>query len=260
MSATRLITVQNGNGIFITNRQEVKIQYCIKQGENIEENNNVTFVVGKHEVLPAIEKHIIECQVSGKYQIVGSAASLFGKGGFGNRFNDSCEIVIEVDVLDAFDNNSEKSFESQIDNVKALKEEGKTHITKKQYREAIKVYEKCCGILHTMLDDDIYQGNNVDIRNHLALIHSNIALCYLKLEDYNNTKEQSDEVLKYDPQNAKAFYRIGIALNKKEQFSLALNYLKKSMEFMPDDGLIRREYNNTVRQLHERRSATPKWF
>ena len=48
-------------------------------------------------------------------------------------------------------------------------------------------------------------------------------------------------------------YRKGIVLNKKDQYKLALNYLKKALSLSPKDGLIIKEYNATLAKIQAKK-------
>ena len=89
------------------------------------------------------------------------------------------------------------------------------------------------------------------MKNQLSLIHSNMALCYLKLDNLEEVEMECDEVLKFDENNVKAMYRKGVVLNKKQQYKLALNYLKKALSLSPKDGLIIKEYNFAIVKINE---------
>lgn len=41
--------------------------------------------------------------------------------------------------------------------------------------------------------------------------YANMALCYLKLEDYENVIDYCNKVIQYDPNNVKCLYRRGIS-------------------------------------------------
>ncbi|EDR23275.1 fk506-binding protein, putative [Entamoeba dispar SAW760] len=242
--------IEESKGQVISDRMEIKIQYSI-QSNLTKEENEIQFVIGEGSVLPFIENFVINKRIGEKYQIITKGKEIFGEEGFGERIKSEEEVKIIIKILEGKEIKKPKAFEECIKEIIKTKEKGKEKITKKEYKEAIKIYQECAAELHNLIDDINYQKYNEEIKKQLLLIHSNMALCWLKLENWNETKQQSEEVLKFDPVNVKALYRIGVVLNKKEQYSLALNYLKKAMTLAEQDGLIRKEYNFAANNINK---------
>ena len=58
-------------------------------------------------------------------------------------------------------------------------------------------------------DAESTDGQKAAIAALLLAAHLNMAMCYLKVDDYFNTNEQCEKALESDPQNVKGLFRRG---------------------------------------------------
>ncbi|XP_077800041.1 sperm-associated antigen 1 isoform X3 [Macaca mulatta] len=77
---------------------------------------------------------------------------------------------------------------------KALKEEGNQCVNDKNYKDALRKYSEC-----------------LKINNKECAIYTNRALCYLKLCQFEEAKQDCDQALQLDDGNVKACYRRALA-------------------------------------------------
>jgi tetratricopeptide (TPR) repeat protein len=80
---------------------------------------------------------------------------------------------------------------------------------------------------------------------------SNMAACYLKLEQFEKTVEICDKVIKQDSKNAKAHFRKGQALLHLNVLDSALQTLKSAALMEPTDIGIRQEIQKVKDKLAE---------
>uniref|UniRef100_A0A8C4W9D0 Mitochondrial import receptor subunit TOM34 n=1 Tax=Gopherus evgoodei TaxID=1825980 RepID=A0A8C4W9D0_9SAUR len=77
---------------------------------------------------------------------------------------------------------------------KTLKNEGNEFVKKGKYKEALMKYNEC-----------------MKLNSKECAIYTNRALCYLKLYQYEEAKQDCDHVLRVEVSNVKAFYRRALA-------------------------------------------------
>lgn len=65
--------------------------------------------------------------------------------------------------------------------------------------------------------------------------HLNMALCYLKLKEYNEAKSAATAAIALDPNNEKGLFRRGQALVYLGQPETAMNDFKKVLELEPNN-------------------------
>lgn len=93
---------------------------------------------------------------------------------------------------------------------KTLKEEGNQCVKDKNYKDALNKYSEC-----------------LKINNKECAIYTNRALCYLKLCQFEEAKQDCDRALQIDNGNVKACYRRALAHKGLKDYEKSLNDLNK---------------------------------
>nr|KAF6426875.1 sperm associated antigen 1 [Molossus molossus] len=93
---------------------------------------------------------------------------------------------------------------------KTLKEEGNQCVKDKNYKDALSKYSEC-----------------LKINNKECAIYTNRALCYLKLCQFEEAKQDCDQALQIDNRNVKACYRRALAHKGLKNYQKSLNDLNK---------------------------------
>ncbi|KAM8786148.1 sperm-associated antigen 1 [Rhynchonycteris naso] len=93
---------------------------------------------------------------------------------------------------------------------KILKEEGNQCVKDKNYKDAVSKYSEC-----------------LKINNKECAIYTNRALCYLKLCQFEEAKQDCDQALQIDNRNVKACYRRALAHKGLKNYQKSLNDLNK---------------------------------
>ncbi|XP_036987024.2 sperm-associated antigen 1 [Artibeus jamaicensis] len=93
---------------------------------------------------------------------------------------------------------------------KTLKEEGNQCVKDKNYKDALSKYSEC-----------------LNINNKECAIYTNRALCYLKLCQFEEAKQDCDQALQIDNGNVKAYYRRALAHKGLKDYEKSINDLNK---------------------------------
>ncbi|XP_060052004.1 sperm-associated antigen 1 isoform X2 [Erinaceus europaeus] len=93
---------------------------------------------------------------------------------------------------------------------KTLKEEGNQYVKDRNYIDALRKYSEC-----------------LKINNKECAIYTNRALCYLKLCQFEEAKQDCDQALQIDARNVKACYRRALAHKGLKNYQKSLNDLNK---------------------------------
>ena len=108
-----------------------------------------------------------------------------------------------------------------VENVTKLKEEGNNLFKNNKNEEAIKKYYEAIEEIKTTTEKDKYKNELDNIEKSCRL---NIAICKLKTEDYDGVINECSIVLESN-KCFKAYYRMGLALMKKNKYEKAYRYL-----------------------------------
>ncbi|XP_034867529.1 sperm-associated antigen 1 [Mirounga leonina] len=96
---------------------------------------------------------------------------------------------------------------------KTLKEEGNQCVKDKNYKDALSKYSEC-----------------LKINNKECAIYTNRALCYLKLCQFEEAKQDCDRALQIDDGSVKAHYRRALAHKGLKDYQKSLNDLNKVLQ------------------------------
>ncbi|EPQ15817.1 Sperm-associated antigen 1 [Myotis brandtii] len=98
---------------------------------------------------------------------------------------------------------------------KTLKEEGNQYVKDKNYKDAISKYSECLQI----------NNKECAIYTNRQVLCNFIALCYLKLCQFEEAKQDCDQALRIDDGNVKACYRRALAHKGLKDYQNSLNDL-----------------------------------
>ncbi|KAG9279522.1 sperm-associated antigen 1A-like [Astyanax mexicanus] len=98
-----------------------------------------------------------------------------------------------------------------------LKQEGNDMVKKGQFESAIEKYSEC-----------------LKIKSSECSIYTNRAICYLRLDQYAEAKQDCDTALQMEPTNKKAFYRRALAHKGLKDYLSASTDLQEVLQLDPN--------------------------
>ncbi|XP_049709746.1 sperm-associated antigen 1 isoform X2 [Elephas maximus indicus] len=116
---------------------------------------------------------------------------------------------------------------------RTLKEEGNQCVKDKNYKAALSKYSEC-----------------LKINDQECAIYTNRALCYLKLCQFEEAKQDCDEALQIDDGNVKACYRRALANKGLKDYQKSLNDLNKVLLLDPSIVEAKMELEEVTRFLN----------
>ena len=146
-----------------------------------------------------------------------------------------------------------------------LFDEGKFQEALKHYEEALSLFrwlENGAGVAGRGLSLELKgEEPTPEVTKRLVVCYSNIAICNLKLENFKESEYSCDEVLKLDPDNAKAKYRKAVALSSSrgsglEDLREAIRLLKEAVTAYPNNFDIKAKLTELVEMLRTQEVKT----
>ncbi|XP_066547218.1 sperm-associated antigen 1 isoform X3 [Amia ocellicauda] len=98
----------------------------------------------------------------------------------------------------------------------SLKQEGNDFVKNGQYKAAIGKYSEC-----------------LKLKPEECMIYTNRALCYLKLNQFVEAKQDCDSTLQFEPSNKKAFYRRALAYKGLQDYAACCADLQEVLRLDP---------------------------
>lgn len=144
--------------------------------------------------------------------------------------------------------NSEK-----IDKGYEIKDEGNAFVKQQEFRKAAKTYRKVFLYINGLISKDNEQMAKFASNDLLSdeeyqrvkalklTTYSNLALCYLKLEELEKVIECAGKALEVDASHPKANLRMGMALSRMKMWEKAKTHLLVAQKAEPKDVTVNNE-------------------
>ncbi|KAG8450986.1 hypothetical protein GDO86_003314 [Hymenochirus boettgeri] len=231
---------QRGEGYSTPNEgSRVQIHMEGECEDQVFDNRDVAFVLGEGEdynIPTGIEKALEKMQ-RGEC----SRLHLTPRYGFGEKGNSSFNIGPNAHLTYKVTlNNFEKAKESwemdtkeKLQQAAMVKEKGTSYFKSGKYPQAVTQYGKIVSWLEVE-----YGSSNVDSQDakHLLLAaHLNLAMCFIRLQEYGKAVENCEKALTLDPLNEKGLYRRGEAHLLMNDFELAKSDFQRVLEVNPQN-------------------------
>lgn len=218
---------------------QVKVHYVGRHGENVFEDREVEFTIGDGVIANVIEG----LDIAIKRMKEGEKCRLDIKPSmaYGSKGNPELGVPPDADLvydveLHSFEN-AKESWEMEpaekLQQSIIAKEKGTKFFKDGNYKVAIKYYEKCQRNLEF---ETTLQGEDEEKRKEIvAVAHLNMAMCYLKTEEFVKVREHCDKALELDDKCVKAYFRRGQAYFAGNDFELAKKDFEKTCELEPSN-------------------------
>lgn len=161
-----------------------------------------------------------------------------------------------------------EDFYSVLKAIELIKNIGTEQFKKKNYKVSLEKYQKCDKFLKEYFPEDLPEENIKKIEALKVAVPLNIALCALKLKEYQVVMLASSEVLYAsgadDLSKAKALYRRGLAYSAVNDTDMAMADLEMAATFHPNDAGIQTAIKDTKAkrksQVNKQKKSLSKMF
>ena len=146
--------------------------------------------------------------------------------------------------------------------VEKNKAEGTELFKDGNFHHAAKRYKDALG--HAAKFRDLDPEKDATVKKIKVDLHVNMALCWTKLENPDQSLKSAEEALKLDPDHPKALYRRAALFEKTNKFDEAKKDLVKTLKINPDDkaslALMKRVDVQLARQKAKTKKMAAKMF
>ncbi|KAJ8653174.1 hypothetical protein O0I10_011223 [Lichtheimia ornata] len=137
----------------------------------------------------------------------------------------------EVELLGTWE--PAASAKQRLEMAASKKQEGNDLFKKGDVEHALLAYKKGREYIIDLWDCE--PEETVLCRELVIALQSNVAMCYLKLRQWDNSIEVCKKVLDRDPCNVKACFRIGQACIETARYEEGLEFVKLGLQAHPED-------------------------
>nr|CAD7392240.1 unnamed protein product [Timema cristinae] len=148
--------------------------------------------------------------------------------------------------------------DGKLEQAKFFKEKGTNYFKAGKYQLALKMYKKIITFLEHELG---FEGEKNDERKALLLAaHLNLAMCYLKLTENLEARDQCDKALELDPNNIKGLFRRGQAWLGMVEPEKAKADFEMVLKLEPNNKAAANHYSLCLVKLKEQKSREKKIY
>jgi tetratricopeptide (TPR) repeat protein len=135
--------------------------------------------------------------------------------------------------------NAKSPFETTLEDIKGLKDQGDICFSHKEYKDAATNYRNSFELL--VEASELFPHEHIDKSLKIKLL-ANVSHCLLKMGEFEESLDFNLQILKFDREYIKAYYRASVALNSLGREEEAVEILRQGMPFVkPSNDLKTKE-------------------
>ncbi|KAK7864395.1 hypothetical protein R5R35_010986 [Gryllus longicercus] len=193
----------------------VEVHLTGKYQDNVFEDRDVIFPLGEgseYGVCEGLERALEKFKKGEKSRILLKSKYAFKKDGkpeFNIPSNADIEYVVHLINFEKAKESWSLDTDGKLEQAKFFKEKGTNYFKAGKYTLAAKMYK---NIITFMEFESGFEGEKDVQRKSLLLAgHLNLAMCYLKLDEHIEARDNCDKALDLEPTNLKGLFRRGQA-------------------------------------------------
>lgn len=169
------------------------------------------------------------------------------------------------DKLPPFPNDwvdQEKDFtlDEKIDILISIRNAGNHFFNNQNFVEASRKYKKVTRYYNFFEDKTKNWDDKDKLRQYHLLNLLNFAASELKMRNFEEVCMACNEVLQYDSNNSKAYYRRGQALTELKNYELAIDDFKRAHQLVPESKSILVEFERAKKLLMDYRKIEKQHY
>jgi len=238
----------------------------LEDGLQVDLHEKLEFTIGDHDVIQALEIITRLLHVGEVVEVKTDPKFAYGKLGRAPDIPPNSQIHYVIALLEI---KPPLEYEKmpplkRLDHGLAKKERGNVLFKREDYSQAIVSYTKAVKILDA---DSGGSGDSAGSPSDLQKlldekmkVYNNLAATQMKLLAYDQAIKSCDSVIKIQPNNVKALFRKGQALESKKDTAEALNYFKRSLKLDPNSKRIKQDVDRLSKLAKQQEDKEKKLY
>ncbi|CAG2053396.1 unnamed protein product [Timema podura] len=242
----------------------VDVHLVGKYNETVFEEREVTFPIGEgseYGICEGLERALEKFKKGEKSRIVLKSKYAFkelGRPEVNIPPHADVEYVVELKNFEKAKEGWSLDSDGKLEQAKFFKEKGTNYFKAEKYQLALKMYKKIITFLEHELG---FEGEKNDERKALLLAaHLNLAMCYLKLTENLEARDECDKALELDPNNIKGLFRRGQAWLGMVEPEKAKADFEMVLKLEPNNKAAANHYSLCLVKLKEQKSREKKIY
>lgn len=215
-------------------RVVVNMRGTFADGKCFDDREKLEFEIGdssEKNIIEGIETALVKMKKEEHCNLYIKASKAWGaEGNELFKIPPNTDVIYEVKLL-SFEKNKESwqlNWEEKIKQSELNKNKGTELFKRGKYELAIKKYSKVPEFLKDEVFDLEKDKENADKLQLAAYL--NLAMCNLKLKNFNDAKDACNSALKFDPKNEKGLFRLGQAYTGMGEYDEAIKNFEQVVE------------------------------
>jgi len=134
------------------------------------------------------------------------------------------------------------------------KEEGNALVKNGEFKKACRSYRRVFGCVNGLLSKDnqemakfvtdgsfLTELESKQVKDLKVTVYTNLALCYLKMQEFEKALDCAEKALEIDSDNLKGLLRKGIACNELKLWERGKEALMKALKIDPNNASVKNE-------------------
>ncbi|XP_071081420.1 peptidyl-prolyl cis-trans isomerase FKBP8-like [Haliotis cracherodii] len=230
----------------------LKAEGRLDNGTVVDKQEAVTFALGDGDVIQAWDLAVSLMETGEHCELITAAKYAFGATGREPDIPADATITYTLELVSKEQSPmlSSLSLIERLKKGETKRERGNFLFGRKDYTGAINSYSKAITVLEYPGSTDGAETNTLqEVLDSKLKCYNNLAASQLKIDAYDAAIRSCEGVLKSQPDNVKALYRIGKAYSSKGENEKALSYLKKALSIDPASKIIHAELSKLSQKL-----------
>ncbi|GMT00754.1 hypothetical protein PENTCL1PPCAC_22928 [Pristionchus entomophagus] len=204
----------------------------------VDSHEDLEFLLGFSSVIDAWELVVKLMRVGEKCRVKCSPRFAYGEKGLHPNIpsNQYQEYTIELTSSSKLELSS-FAVDELTELLIKLKERGNFFFSRQEYEKAIFVYKRAISTWNRVGSNKEDEG----VTKVSSALHSNLAVCYAKVDEWKNCLESAESSLELDRFNDKALFRKGQSLSRLGENEEAMRILNEARKMDPKDSAIEKE-------------------